>query len=287
MSVSMPHTHDTLIERRFVRITEGLVHVRELLATDKTKTPLYLMHPSPASARGLEPLMLALRQHGATQHLIAPDTLGNGDSAPPTPEKPDITYYADSVRRVLDALGIERADIYGSHTGCRTAAEFAILHPDRVNRVVFDGIIEYEPELKKEILAHYAPTVVPDEFGRHLIWAFNFVRDQVFHFPYFMRDPAHRNNRVMPTPEWLHAHTVDVLKGLTTYHKAYNAAFEYAARERLPHIKQTVLVLEADTEPAHLKAAAKDMAALLADAKLAATYGGIDGKAQAISAFLK
>jgi pimeloyl-ACP methyl ester carboxylesterase len=283
----MSLTHDTLIERRFVRLTEGLVHVRELSAADQTKVPLYLMHPSPASARGLEPLMLALRKHGANQHLIAPDTLGNGDSAPPAPDKPDIAYYADSVRRVLDALGIERADIYGSHTGCRTAAELAILYPDRVNRVVFDGITDYEPSLKTEILAHYAPAMLPDEFGRHLIWAFNFVRDQVFHFPYFMRDPAHRNTRPMPTPEQLHAHTVDVLKGLTTYHKAYIAAFEYEARERLPHITQRVLVLEADTEPAHLKAAAKEMAALLATAKLEATFGGIDGKAKAMADFLK
>ncbi len=274
------------IDRHFVRLEEGLVHIREVAARDDALLPLYLMHPSPASARGLEPLILKLRALGVDQRLIAPDTLGNGDSAPPSPDAPDIAYYADSVRRVLDALKIERVDVYGAHTGCRTAAELAILHPDRVRTVIFDGIAEYAPDIKADILAHYAPAVQPDDVGGHLLWAFNFVRDQVFHFPYFRRDPAHRNTRAMPTPEQLHAHTVDVLKGLTSYHKAYNAAFNYEPRERLPLLKQKVLVLEADTEPAHLKRAAAEMAGLLANSELRKTFNGIDGKAQAIAAFL-
>lgn len=276
-----------LIDRRFVRLVEGLVHVRECAASAATsQVPLYLMHAGPASARGLEPLMLALRQHGLTQQLIAPDTLGNGDSAAPAPDRPDITYFAESVRRVLDALGIDKVDLYGSHTGCRTAAELSILFPDRVGRVIFDGISEYDGELKKEILAHYAPEMKPDEMGRHLVWAFHFIRDQIFHFPYFMRDPAHRTYRAMPSNEHLHAHTVDVLKALTTYHKPYLAAFNYEPTKRLPLITQPVLVLEADTEPPHLKSAAAQMAELVPGSVLVRTEGGIEGKAKAIAAYL-
>ncbi|MDX2141761.1 MAG: alpha/beta hydrolase [Rhodospirillaceae bacterium] len=279
-------SQSTLMDRRFVRIAEGLVHVREVPAMDAPRRPLYLMHPSPASARGLEPLLAALRAKGATQRLIAPDTLGNGDSAPPTPEQPDIAYFADSVRRVLDALKIDKVDVYGAHTGCRTAAELAIIAPDRVGKVIFDGIAEYDPELKKQILTHYAPAMEPDDMGRHLVWAFHFVRDQIFHFPYFMRDPAHKTFRTMPSNEHLHAHTVDVLKGLTTYHKAYLAAFHYEPRQRLPLIKHDVLVLEADTEPPHLKSAAAEMAALVPGAKLVRTSDGVNGKAAAMAAFL-
>jgi pimeloyl-ACP methyl ester carboxylesterase len=275
-----------LMDRRFVRVAEGLVHVREYHATDTQRRPLYLMHPSPASARGLEPLLEALRAKGATQRLIAPDTLGNGDSAPPVPDRPDIAYFADSVRRVLDALQIDKVDLYGAHTGCRTAAELAIIAPERIGKVVFDGIAEYDPEMKAHILAHYAPEIKPDDMGRHLVWAFHFVRDQIFHFPYFMRDPAHKTFRTMPSNEHLHAHTVDVLKGLTTYHKAYLAAFHYEPRERLPSITHEVLVLEADTEPPHLKSAAAEMAALVPRAKLARTADGINGKAAAIVAYL-
>jgi pimeloyl-ACP methyl ester carboxylesterase len=273
-----------LLERRFVRIAEGLVHVRSLAGSGM---PLMMVHASPASGRGLVPLMTALKEHGIAAELIAPDTLGNGDSAPPAPETPDIAYYADSLRRLLDVMKIERIDLYGAHTGARTACEFAILFPERVNRLVLDGITEYPPELKRDILAQYAPAVAPAADGSHMIWAFNFVRDQAFHFPYFRRDPAHRQSRPMPTPEYLHAHVVDVLKGLETYHKAYNAAFRYAVSERLPLVSEPTLVLQADIEPAALQNAAGPIAKLIPGATRVVTSGGIPGKAHAISAFLR
>ncbi len=273
-----------LMERRFTRIAEGLVHLRIM---EGDGIPVLMIHASPASARGLEPLMEALKETGVTAPLLAPDTLGNGDSAPPAEEAPEIAYYADSLRRVLDTLGIDRVDLYGAHTGARTACEFAILFPDRVRRLILDGIVDYPPELKREILAQYAPAVVPEEDGTHLLWAFNFVRDQVFHFPYFRRDPAHRQtNRAMPTPEYLHAHVVDVLKGLTTYHKAYGAAFRYPVKERLPLVRVPTLVLQADVEPQALQSAAPNIAGLIPDSVRQVTMGGIPGKATAIAAFL-
>ena len=275
------------MDRIFVRFREGLVHVRDHPAQLAAVRPLYLMHPSPASARGLEPLMAALRARGVGQRLIAPDTLGNGDSAAPEGDTPDIAYFAGSVLRLLDALRVDKVDLYGGHTGARTAAELAVIAPDRVGRVVFDGIVEYDPGLKRKILANYAPPVKPDEFGQHLLWAWNFVRDQSFHFPYFLRDPEHRiPGSVRPT-EQLHAHVLDVLKGLTTYHKAYLAAFRYEPLKRLPLVRAPSMFLAADTEAPHLQAGAAAMAALVPGAFVATTKGGIDGKAAAIADFLQ
>ena len=65
-----------LMERGFTRITEGLVHLRSMPGDG---LPLLMIHASPASARGLEPLMEALKTAGVTGPLLAPDTLGNGD----------------------------------------------------------------------------------------------------------------------------------------------------------------------------------------------------------------
>lgn len=274
------------LDRSFVRLREGLVHVRDCPADGTSDRPLYMMHASPASARGLEPLMQALRDKGVRRRLLAPDTLGNGDSAPPDGEAPDIAYFADSVRRVLDALKIDKIDVYGAHTGARTAAELGAIAPDRIGRIVFDGIVEYDAELKRQILTNYAPPMAPKDFGEHMIWAWNFVRDQSFHFPYFMRDPEHRlPGPVRPTTD-LHLHAIDVLKALTTYHKPYLAAFRYEPRKRLPLVKAPSLFLAADTEPPHLQAAAADMAALVPGAKVATTKGGVVGKAEAIAAFL-
>ncbi|MDX2224027.1 MAG: hypothetical protein SFV21_14855, partial [Rhodospirillaceae bacterium] len=138
----------------------------------------------------------------------------------------------------------------------------------------------------RQVLANYAPAVRPDEFGRHLIWAWNFVRDQALHSPYFMRDPEHRLANPMRPTEHLHAHTVDVLKGLTTYHKPYLAAFRYEPTKRLPLVRAPAIFLAADTEPPRLREAAAGMAALVPGARAVDTRDGVAGKAAAMVAFL-
>lgn len=270
------------IDRAFVRLEEGLVHIRSCGNTAGDNLPVYVVHPSPASARGMEPI---IKLFGQTRYVIAPDTLGNGDSAPPEQDSPEIDYFADSVVRLLDKMEIEKVDFYGSHTGGRTGCELAGRHPDRVRRVVLDGIVEYEPELKKQILENYAPAVQPDDFGGHLLWAFNFVRDQAFFFPYFMRDPEHAMGNPGRTPEHLHAHTVDVLKGLTTYHKPYLAAFRYPARERMAQIKVPTLVMAGESDPPHLIRGTEEMAVLSDLAEMKVVGRGAQAKVDAAVEF--
>ena len=270
------------IDRHFVRIAEGQVHIRTCGQPSDDRPPVYMVHPSPASARGMEPLIRLL---GKTRYVIAPDTLGNGDSAPPSEEAPEISYFANSIARILDAMNIDRVDFYGSHTGGRIGCEMAVAHPDRVRRVVLDGIVEYEPDLKRQILENYAPEVKPDQFGGHLLWALQFVRDQAFYFPYFMRDPEHVLNNPGRTTEHLHAHTVDVLKGLTTYHKPYLAAFRYPARERMPQIKVPTLVMAGEGDPPHLIQGTEQMAALSDMAEMLVVGRGVDTKAAAALEF--
>ena len=276
-----------MIERGFVRLDEGQVHLRRQLTSKADGPPLLLFHASPASSYFSQGLMTALAAAGLDREMIAPDTLGNGDSAAPAPEKPDIAYFADSKRRLLDAMGVDRVDLYGSHTGARIACEFAAAYPDRVNRVILDGIIEYDDDMRRLVVENYAPVVMPDDYGRHLIWAFNFVRDQAIYFPYFQRDPAHRLPGAMPDAGVLHRATLDVLKALDTYSKPYIAAFEYRAYARMPAIESPVLLLRPDTELPVLNAAIETAAGLLRDAHVARIAGGDAAKAQAMTAFLK
>ncbi|MEQ8509199.1 MAG: alpha/beta hydrolase [Rhodospirillaceae bacterium] len=271
------------INRSFVRLEEGLVHVRTCGDSSGAHLPVYVVHPSPASARGMEPIITRFAE---TRAVIAPDTLGNGDSAPPAEDQPDITYFAGSVVRTLDALGLDQVDFYGSHTGGRIGCEMAVRHPDRVRRVVIDGLVDYDPDLKQKILENYAPAIEPDDHGGHLPWAFQFVRDQAYYFPYFMRDANHALQNPARTPEHLHAHTVDVLKGLTTYHKAYLAAFRYPARERVPQIKVPALIMAGEGDPPHLISSTKEMALLSDLAEMSVVGRGPEVKVAAATAFL-
>ncbi len=277
---------EVLVDRSFHRLAEGLVHLRSVAGSGAAGgPPVLLLHPSPSSSRTLEPLLRELAARRPGVQLLAPDTLGNGDSAPPAPETPEAAYFADALARLLDTLKIERIDLYGAHTGARIAAEFAVAYPQRVRRLVLDGIADYPAEIKQQILANYAPAVQPDEYGRQFIWAFNFIRDQQLHFPYFLRRPEYRLATTMPAPEDLHLRTLDVLKALQTYHKPYLAAFRYPARERLPRVAAPTLFTITASEPPALKTMSRELAALVPAARVEEVDATPRGKAAAMAAF--
>ena len=276
------------IDRAFVRISEGQVHYRTCGPEGQTaKPPLYMVHASPSSSLNLIPLMTEL---GKDRRVFAPDTLGFGDSPPPTQDMPNAEDYAESVARTMDALGLETCDVYGSHTGAHIACELAIHDPARVRRLVFDGIGMFTAEDKADFLANYAPEVKPDEFGQHLVWAWHFVRDQVLHFPYFRRTPAFRRaEAAIPSPEAIQPIVLEVLKGLTTYHKGYRAAFRHNDRERLPLITQRTFCMASDSDP--LLAGVEDAADLVPNSVRGVlpsedTPEGLAEKATKIIAFL-
>ena len=249
------------IERHFVSIAEGQVHVRQSVAQKGDATPLLMIHASPASSINLIPL---IRAFGKSRAVFAPDTLGNGDSAPPAMEVPEITDYADATLRVMDALGLDQVDLYGSHTGAHTSMEISIKAPDRVRRMILDGIAMFPDDEKADVLANYAPAIKPGIMGEQLNWAWHFVRDQNLYFPYFHRDAEHMRHADMSSPATLHAITVEVLKAIQTYHMAYRAAFRHPDRERLPLINTRTLVVADEADP--LKEGTEEAAGMIAGA---------------------
>ncbi len=272
------------VDRLFVRIREGQVHLHRIEQPDAVRPPVFLLHASPASSRFMVPLAKGLAD--GRRSVIAPDTLGNGDSPAPEGEQPDIAYFADSMVRLADAMGIERFDVYGSHTGARIACELAAAHPDRVRRAVFDGITEYDAETSQRIIDNYAPQVEPDDYGRQLVWAFNFVRDQALYFPYFDRRAENRLPGDIPSAQILQDVVIDVLKALGTYHKPYIAAFRYRAFERMRAISAPVLLLRASKELAVLNAAITAALDALADGRSVPVESDVTAKAAAMLAFL-
>ncbi len=273
------------VDRAFVRIDEGLVHYRHAGVRDDGKAlPIYVAHAGPGSSAGYAPLIADL---GQSRFVIAPDTLGNGDSAPPALEEPNLEYYADSVCRILDALEIDQVDFFGSHTGAHIGCELVIAHPDRVRKIIFDGIGVFDDAMRKDKLANYAPEIKPDEFGTQLTWAWHFVRDQFIHYPYYMRDPEHRILTNMPPPEALHAMVTEVLKAVTTYHHGYRAVFRHDAANRLPLVKVPAMFMASEPDP--LTAYLDEVSVLIAGAesKIVTLDEGISGLANAILGFFK
>ena len=272
------------LNRAFVRIDEGLVHYRTIEGDPEGQhLPLYMAHAGPVSSRSLEPLIDVL---GHDRTLYAPDTLGFGDSAPPAIVAPDLDYYADSAARVLDALDIGQCDFYGSHTGAHIGCELAIRHPGRVRRLICDGISVFPPALREELLENYAPEMRPDDHGGQFAWAWQFLRDQAVHFPYYRREPSARTGFTMWPSDMLHDMVLDVLKALQHYDKGYKAVFRHDVEARLPLVNVPTLAVAGELDPLaeYVMAAAKLIPG--AENAVIPNEDGASGMAARITSFL-
>lgn len=243
-----PTPTDVLVDRHFLRLADGrLLHYRAAGEAVPGQPPLILAHAGPGSSLGLVPL---IRQLGSHRRVIAPDMPGNGDSEALPLASPQLADYVAQTVEMLDLLGIEQADFCGQHTGAHIGCELALAHPLRVCRLMLDGLGLYEPQLVAEMVKHYAPPVKPDEFGGHMAWAWRFVGDLFLHFPYHMRDPAHRlHHGAMPPAAARQALTVDLLKALPTYHLPYLAVFAHPTAERIALLRHPTLLMAADGDP--------------------------------------
>ncbi len=232
-------------DRAFVRLHEGLLHYRHAGPGSGAALPLWMMHASPASSRSVEPLALELaNRHG--RRVFAPDTPGFGDSAPLAQSEPAMADYADAMLRALDALRLERVDLYGFHTGAHIAIEMALARPERIGALVLDGLLWLEDDEREAYLTQYAPPLLLDANGTQVFTALQFIRDQAWFFPHFRRDAAHNLGGGAMPPELLHVLTVDLLKGAETYHLAYHAVFRHRLAERLPRLGARPVMMMAD-----------------------------------------
>jgi pimeloyl-ACP methyl ester carboxylesterase len=77
----------------------------------------------------------------AGYRVIALDNRGHGQSEKLyRPEDYDSSIMAGDVRRLLDHLGIARADVMGYSMGARIAAHLAVIDPDRVRSLLLGGL---------------------------------------------------------------------------------------------------------------------------------------------------
>jgi len=94
--------------------------------------PLVLLHAFPLNARMFEPQMEAFSEG---RRVVAPDYPGFGRSLR-TPAQPDIRYYAEGVRGLLDHLGLERVVLGGASMGGYVAFGCMRLFPERVSGLI-------------------------------------------------------------------------------------------------------------------------------------------------------
>ena len=120
-------------------------------------TPLLLIHGLGARSEDWTPEMPAYAKNGFRVYAI--DLLGCGRT-----DRPDIAYtlgeQVELIRGFLTSVQLEKTDVVGWSLGGWVALEFALRHPERVNRLVaMDSAgLKFKTDLSPEILE---PNTVP------------------------------------------------------------------------------------------------------------------------------
>lgn len=101
-----------------------------------------LLHGKNFGAFYWEPTIRALTQRGF--RVVAPDQIGFGKSSKPAAYQFSFHTLAANTRSLLDSLGIDRVVVAGHSMGGMLATRFALMHPERSERLVLINPIGLE-----------------------------------------------------------------------------------------------------------------------------------------------
>ncbi len=229
------------ISRHFVAVGDRDVHYRRC----GSGAPIVLLHESPRSSLAYEPLAQRL---GRRFTVLALDTPGYGSSDALPQDAPAISDYADALSATLDALGIARFGLYGTHTGAAIALELAVRAPQRVSALVLDGLLLPSEEERRELLERYCPTFEPTLDGGHLIAAWTMRRDMHLFFPWYRRSNEAALRLELPDAASLHRGMMEFLRAGSAYHRGYEAAFRYDAAAALRTLTVPAAILASESD---------------------------------------
>lgn len=214
----------TKIRRAFVDAEYGQMHYR-IAGEASDKLPLICLHQSPKSSREF---IRFLETAANDRLIIAIDSPGHGESDVPK-NKMGIEEFARQIWCALEAIGIQKADLLGHHTGAKVATEMAWQKPEKVNKIVMVSALVLTVEERENFKSMFQPIPLDEKGTRfHDMWK---------------KSIQHRGPGV--TLEQLAASMAENLRAGEAYEWGHEAAFNYtdAFAERIAQLSHHITVL--------------------------------------------
>jgi len=234
------------ITRHFATITTGRWGPRQVHYRRVGSGPVVIcFHQSPMSSRDMVATMERWQDHFT---CIAPDSPGFGLSDPLGVANADIEDFAEAAVEFMDALGIERAAVYGFHTGAMIAAAIATAFPERIVCAAANGYVILTEAERADIVEHYLPPLLPSWDGSHLSWLWARLREQTIFFPWYRKALADRLAYDVPPATGLHEALLDFMRSGDHYRVGYRAAFTMRSDLALRRCKVPLLISASATD---------------------------------------
>jgi len=269
------------MKRGYADTAEGQIHY----LSDGTGEPLLLLHQT-GSSRQFCKMMPMLAQH---YKVYAPDNLGSGNSDP-VPPGLQMTDLARSMIHFMDFLKIEKAHVFGFHTGNKIGTEMAAAWPSRVDRLILCGkthsmMADHEALnlALKAVVAQSMRNFEPAPDGSHLAkqWAAEFGDLSSLWW-----DTSNAGAQTL-TAELMRRRKELVIEKLQLrdLDEMYSAIYAFDLGARMRQIKAKTLIIEIEApEEARLGRQGEKLLQLVPGSRLASvahTQGGLPVEAEA------
>jgi pimeloyl-ACP methyl ester carboxylesterase len=174
--------------------------------------------------------------------VLMPDLPGCGESD--ALALPTAAGYAEALLGCLDRLRLDAVDVYAEHLALPLALELAQRAPQRVRRLVSDGLPPLSAAERGAMLPHYCPPLAPRRDGAHWLTGWHLLGDRECAWPWFDRSRAAVRRRT-PTLDAATRHTilVDLLKQPGRYADGVAAALAVPLEARLAALGAPLAVL--------------------------------------------
>ena len=227
----LPGDGEVRVRRAYFDCRFGQLHVRTAFPTSggfDEHTTLVCIHRSPRTSRSFAKF---LPEMARDRSVYAPDLPGYGESDPP-PRRPAIADYAAAMADFVDAMRFREIDLLGHHMGALVAAELGMLRPEQVRRIVMVSVPVFNLEEREAFHARSQQATLTED-GASLL------RE-------WQRQVQGRGPGT--TLEDCAEGFADRLHSGANASWGANAAYTYAANERLPLVGQLVLVIRPKDE---------------------------------------
>lgn len=159
-----------MIEKGYVGIAEGQVHYRY---REGEGLPVVCFHQTASSSAMFERMM---EEYPGPEPIYALDTPGFGGSYDPQGQ-PTIADYSDRLVDAMRALGIDRAHLFGHHTGASIAVEIAARLPELAASLAMIGPVTITAEEAAMFKEVYPKDFQIQPDGSHLQKMWDYVAE--------------------------------------------------------------------------------------------------------------
>ena len=252
------------VTKAYARTAHGQVHYAEA----GEGGAILLMGETPRGWQSFERLIPLLARD---RRVIAIDLPGLGSSHP-LPDPMSVPALAACVADFLAALGVQRADVFGMHTGNKVAAALAADRPELVGRLVLAGQTHsLMPEKDQRnaglggFAAHYGEA---DDSADGLLRAW--LRTKLAIDAKWWPDELLAGQAEPRLIELAAQTAIDLLRGRQSAAAIYRAVFDFDLAEVVARVPARTLVLEFTTaEEAHFGEQGPRLSALMPNATAA------------------